>query len=237
MGINNDILLTYAIQGLLCKLLKMKKFLILLFPLLMIQINTLAQVELGVLAGLDNGRLSGDKFSNTNYKPSSGFIIGLSIDVPINDLIFLSFQPGYLSTGSRIQIPDSIRNEWKDSVTVNVKYLTFNLLVKIQSKSKRLYFSSGLEFGYGLSLNAANELEEIDITAELNSWNISAVFGIGYKIPIKRSGLYFELRYAQGLVNMTKADPAEEDYIPRVKLSGLKIVTGFQIPVSKRNRN
>jgi len=213
----------------------MKKILILLIPLLTIQLVALAQVELGVLAGIDNGRLTGDKITNTKYKSSTGFIVGLSIDAPINDLISLSFQPGYETTGSRIQVPDTITNEWKDSVTISVQYLILDVLVKIQSKSKRLYFSSGLEFGYGLSLKAANELEEIDITDELNKWNISAVFGIGYKIPIKRSGLYFELRYTQGLVNMTKADHEKDDYIPRVKLSGLKIVTGFQIPISKRN--
>ena len=214
---------------------KMKKILILLIPLLAIQFFAYAQVELGVLAGLDNGRLTGDKYPQTKYKPKTGFIIGLSIDPQINETISLSIQPGYISTGSKIQVPDTIQNQWKDSVTFSVDYLILDVFVKIQSKSKRLYFSSGLEFGYGLSLKAANDLEEVDITDELNKWNIAAVFGIGYKIPIKRSGLYFELRYAQGLVNMTKADPAEDDYIPRVKLSGLKIVTGFQIPISKRN--
>jgi len=205
--------------------------------ILLLNLDTLAQVELGAYAGIDNGKLSGDKFSNTQYKPSKGFLVGLSIDAQISDLISMSIQPGFASTGSRIQVPDTISNEWKDSVTIGVKYFLLPIYVKIQSKSKRLYFSSGLEFGYGLSLTASNENEEVDITDELNKWNLSMVFGIGYKIPIKRSGLYFELRYAQGLVNMTKADPAEDDYIPRVKLSGLKIVTGFQIPVSKRNRN
>ncbi len=215
----------------------MKKNLILLIPLLVIHLVASAQVELGILAGLDNALLAGDKYPNTKYKPTTGFIIGLSIDAPINDLVSLSFQPGYLSTGSKIQVPDTIRNEWKDSVSIRVDYMILDVFVKIQSKSKRLYFSSGLEFGYGLSLKAANDFEEIDITKELNKWNISAVFGIGYKIPMKRSGLYFELRYAQGLVNMTKTDPAEDDYMPRVKLSGVKIVTGFQIPISKRNSN
>jgi hypothetical protein len=214
----------------------MKKFLILLIPILAAQLVAFAQIELGLLAGIDNGRLTGDKFANTKYKPKTGIIFGLTIDPQINETISLSIQPGYVSTGSRIQVPDTITNEWKDSITISVEYLFLDVFVKIQSKSKRLYFSSGLEFGYGLSLKATNEFEEVDITDELNKWNISAIFGIGYKIPIKRSGLYFELRYAQGLVNMTKADSSEDDYIPRVKLSGLKIVTGFQIPISKRNR-
>ena len=201
-----------------------------------IQLDTRAQVELGAYAGIDNGKLSGDKYANTKYKPNIGFIMGLSVDMQINDLISLSFQPGFISTGSKIQVPDTIRNEWKDSVTINVKYLLFPIYVKIQSKSKRLYFSSGLEFGYGLSLTAKNENEEVDITQELNKWNVAMAFGIGYKIPIKKSHLYFELRYSQGLINITKPDPEEDSNIPRVKISGIKLVTGFHIPISKRNQ-
>ncbi len=215
----------------------MKKLLFVIIPFFLVQIDTWGQVDLGAFAGIDNGRLSGDKFSNTIYKSKIGFIIGLSIDPQINDLISLSIQPGYIKTGSTIQVPDTIANEYKDSLRISVDYLVLDIFIKIQSKSKRLYFSSGLEFGYGLSLVADNEIEEVDLTGELNKWNISAVFGVGYKIPIKRSGLYFELRYTQGLVNMTEAEPADEDYIPRVKLSGLKFVTGFQIPISKRNKN
>lgn len=215
----------------------MKKLLFVIIPFFLVQIDTWGQVDLGAFAGIDNGRLSGDKFSNTVYKSKTGFIIGLSIDPQINDLISLSIQPGYIKTGSKIQVPDTIANEYKDSLRISVDYLVLDIFVKIQSKSKRLYFSSGLEFGYGLSLVVENELEEVDISDELNKWNLSAVFGIGYKVPIKKSSLYFELRYSQGLVNVAKPELEENYNIPRVKLSGLKFVTGFQIPISKRNKN
>ncbi len=215
----------------------MKKLLLIIIPFFLVQIDSWGQVDLGAFAGLDNGRLSGDRFSNTVYKSKTGFIIGLSIDPQINDLISLSFQPGYIKTGSTIQVPDTIANEYKDSIRISVDYLVLDIFIKIQSKSKRLYFSSGLEFGYGLSLVVENELEEVDISDELNKWNLSAVFGIGYKVPIKKSSLYFELRYSQGLVNMAKPELEENYNIPRVKLSGLKFVTGFQIPISKRNKN
>lgn len=216
----------------------MKKLLLILIPIFLAQIDSWGQVDLGVFAGIDNGRLSGDKLSKTSdYKSRRGFIVGLSIDPQINDLISLSIQPGYISTGSKIQVPDTIRNQYKDSIKITVDYLILDIFIKIQSKSKRLYFSSGLEFGYGLSLVVENELEEVDISDELNKWNLAAVFGIGYKVPIKKSSLYFELRYSQGLVNMAKPD-IEEDYnIPRVKISGIKFVTGFQIPITKRNKN
>lgn len=210
----------------------MKKVLILFSFFMLIHVYTIGQVELGLYAGIDNGRLSGDKLTNTRYAPKTGFLLGLSFDTHVNDIISLSFQPGLITTGSKIQVPDAIVNEYKDSVSVSVNYFLLPIFVKIQSKSKRLYFSAGFEFGYGLSLKADNEIEEIDITDELNKWNVSAAFGIGYRVPIKRSGLYFELRYVQGLVNLAK--PEEDDSLPRVKLSGLKILTGFQIPVSKR---
>jgi hypothetical protein len=208
---------------------------LLLFPLILIfQTNAFSQVELGMVVGLDNSKLSGDKFENTKYKPKTGFILGITIDAHINDIISLSFQPGIVSSGSRIQVPDTIQDEYKDSVTVSIRYFRLPVYVKIQSKSKRLYFYSGLGFGYGLSLKADNEIEEVDISDELKKFNLSLDFGLGYKIPIKKSGLYFELRYSQGLLNVANPDPDEDYNVPRVKLAGIKILTGFQIPISKR---
>ena len=210
----------------------MKKILLLFLFFILTHIHAIGQVELGAYVGLDNGRLSGDKLTDTRYAAKTGFLFGLNVDTYINDIISLSFQPGLIRTGSKIQVPDTILNEYKDSVNVSVSYLLLPIFVKLQSKSKRLYFSAGLEFGYGLSLKADNEIEEVDLSDELNKWNVSAAFGIGYRVPIKRSGLFFELRYTQGLVNL--ASPTEDEDFPRVKLSGLKLLTGFQIPVSKR---
>jgi hypothetical protein len=198
--------------------------------------SAFCQVELGLVAGLDNGKLSGDKFERTKYKSKTGFLFGITIDPHFNDIISMSIQPGIISTGSRIQVPDTIQDEYKDSVTISVSYFRLPVYVKIQSKSKRLYFLSGLNFGYGLSLKAENDIEEVDITDELKKFNMSLDFGIGYRIPIKKSGLYFELRYSQGLINVANPDPDEDYDLPRVKLSGLKILTGFQIPTSKRNK-
>ena len=51
----------------------MKKLFFILIPLFLLKIDSMAQVELGLLAGIDNGRLSGDKYSNTKYKPKTTF--------------------------------------------------------------------------------------------------------------------------------------------------------------------
>jgi hypothetical protein len=44
--------------------------------------------------------------------------------------------------------------------------------------------------------------------------------------------LFVELRYAQGLINLTD-EPVDESYIPRVKTTGFKLFTGYRIPLSK----
>lgn len=215
----------------------MRRIIYLFLPLIIIlQMSAFCQVELGLVVGMDNSKLSGDKYERTKYKPKTGFILGITIDTHINDIISLSIQPGIINTGSRIQVPDTIQNEYKDSVSISVSYFRLPVYVKIQSKSKRLYFFSGLNFGYGLSLKVDNDIEEVDISDELKKFNMSLDFGIGYRIPIKKSGLYFELRYSQGLLNVANPDPDEDFGIPRVKMSGLKILTGFQIPISKRNK-
>jgi len=198
----------------------MKKILCLLPIVLILQIEVFSQVDLGFVAGLDNSKLSGDKFPNTKYKSSLGYLFGITIDTHLSDIISLSFQPGLSNNGSRIQVPDTIENQYKDSITVRVSHVQLPIFIKIQSKSKRVYFLSGLNFGYGLSLKAKNDIEEVDITDELKRWSIALNFGFGYKIPIKKSILYFELRYAQGLLNIANPDPDEVYNIPRVKLSG-----------------
>jgi len=214
----------------------MKKFLFLLPIFLILQIDAFSQVDLGLIVGLDNSKLSGDKFPNTKYKSSIGYIFGITIDPHLNDIISLSFHPGISHAGSRIQVPDTIQNQYKDSITVRVNRIHLPIFVKIQSKSKRVYFLSGVAIGYGLSLKAESDIEEIDISDELKKWNIALNFGFGYQIPIKKSKLYFELRYGQSLINIANPDPDEVYNIPRVKLGGLKILTGFQIPVIKRNK-
>lgn len=214
----------------------MKKLLFLFFVSLIFLSDIYAQIDLGFYAGLDNSKLSGDQYINTKYKSKLGFLIGFSIDPHINDIISLSFQPGFLKRGSRIQVPDTIENEYKDSVKISINYIQLPIYIKIQSKSKRVYFYSGFGLGYGISLKADNEIEELDLTDEMKKFSLSLDFGFGYKIPIKKSILYLELRYSQGLLNVANPGEDDDDYIPRVKMSGFKFVTGFQIPVTKRNK-
>jgi len=214
----------------------MKRFVFIFCFVGLFYTSAFGQIELGAYAGLDNSKLYGDKIPRTKYKSKIGFQLGASVDIPISDLISLSIQPGYIKNGSKIQVPDTVENEYKDSISFDINYLQLPIYIKIQSKSKRLYFSSGLEILYGLSLKAENELQEIDITQEMNRLNLSLAFGLGYKIPIRKSILYFEVRYAQGLINVAKPAPEDEYYLPRVKLGGLKLVTGFQIPISKKNK-
>ena len=74
-----------------------------------------------------------------------------------------------------------------------------------------------------------------DIDTDVAQFNVAMVFGAGFKIPLKIGRIFIELRYTQGLVNLTD-EPIEESYIPRVKSSGLKLFAGYQIPLSKNKK-
>jgi len=51
-------------------------------------------------------------------------------------------------------------------------------------------------------------------------------------IPLGYPRLFIELRYTQGLINLTD-EPVEKSYIPRVKTSGFKVFAGIAFPLNK----
>ncbi len=60
-------------------------------------------------------------------------------------------------------------------------------------------------------------------------------FGAGYKIPIGYPTLFVELRYSQGLVNLTD-EVVQDNMIPRVKTAGIKFLVGVEIPLKKSKK-
>ncbi|MCK5766145.1 MAG: hypothetical protein KAH26_09170, partial [Bacteroidales bacterium] len=63
----------------------------------------------------------------------------------------------------------------------------------------------------------------------------AAHFGAGIRIPVGLPRLFVELRYSQGLVNLTD-EPIEKSYVPRVKTSGFKVLAGIEIPLKRTNK-
>jgi hypothetical protein len=182
--------------------------------------------------GLNNATLAGDAPVNSEYTANPGVLLGLNIDFKITEEVLLSFQPGFAQAGAKLAYKDSVDNLYQDSLTIDINAFVLPILINIISNNKRFYFSSGLEFGYQLQTTASSSNDNIDISEEVNKFNLSVNFGLTYLIPIGKPFLFLEARYSQGLINLTNSQN-EESYVPRIKTSGLQLRLGIQLPLAK----
>ena len=212
----------------------MIKFTRLIFIMVFISFSFLmyGQSYIGVFGGLNSSKLSGDAPQNAKYKGLMGANIGAYIDLNLGKGIFLSLQPSYSQEGTKISYTLPKAEEPVDSVHIRLNYFSLPLLLKVTSTNNRFYAIAGIETCLLLdSFVSSHDIKE-DINASVAEWNVAIHFGAGIKIPVGFPRLFVELRYTQGLLNLTD-EQIEESYVPRVKTAGLKIFAGVEIPLKK----
>lgn len=215
----------------------MNKFLRLSFLLFLISFfsQVSGQSYVGIFGGLNSSKLSGDAPQNAKYKGLMGANVGAYIDLNLGKGLYLSLQPSYTQEGTKLSYTLPKVEEPIDSISIRLNYFSLPLLLKVTSTNKRFYALTGIETGLLLdSYASSNDIKE-DINAAVAKWNVAIHFGVGIKIPVGFPRLFVELRYTQGLINLTD-EPIEESYVPRVKTAGLKILAGVEIPLKKSKK-
>jgi len=200
---------------------------------LIISLDSYAQTEVGAYVGLSSTNLKGDKPKDSKYLPKTGVIVGINIDIPLGKNFFLSLQPGFATGGTRVAFANYDTNEYEDSITIKLNNFVLPVLFKVTSLSPKLYFTGGFDFLFPAQSTATIDDVSIDIDEEVNDFQVAMVFGLGYRIPIKKSDLCIEFRYEQGLINISEAPDPDLTYIPRVKPTALRLIAGWQIPIKK----
>jgi outer membrane protein with beta-barrel domain len=212
----------------------LRKYLIILFMSLSIG-NCISQ-DIGFYASLNNTNLKGDKPSGFRFEPGTGFEIGAFFDIKVAEDVLLSFQPGIYRSSSviRVRDRDNIERKFKDSLDLRLDYLSLPLMVKIYfENSKKLYFTTGIQFGILLQTRLSNKSNETNSNKIFESLNLAVNFGLGYKFPIKSNYVFLEMKYAQGILNITDFNNPDELFT-RVKLQGIQWTAGFGIPLKKK---
>lgn len=209
----------------------------LILPLLFLLLSAAAsgQSYVGVFAGLNSSKLKGDVPKNANYKNLMGANVGAYVDIKIAKIVWLSLQPSYTQEGTKISYDVRGQEKPVDSIHIRLNYFSLPVFVKVSSTNGKFYALAGIETGMLLDKKLTSNDTEHDFKANIADWNIAMHFGAGIKIPVGFPRLFVELRYTQGLVNLTD-EPVEQSYIPRVKTSGFKILAGIEIPL-KRTKN
>ena len=190
----------------------------------------------GIYYTRNGAKLNGDKPKGFTIAYDHGFALGAFLDLTIAPDVELSIQPGYQKLQSIIKIPDTGNpdNDLKDTLDFQLDYLSVPLLFKIHPvKSERVYFIAGPQIGFLLDGKTTNENgEEKDQNDLLNDFNLSLNFGLGYKFPVKSIFLLLEVRYEQGLLNITDYGNPDELF-SRVKTQGVNFSLGFFIPFKR----
>lgn len=181
-------------------------------------------------------KLAGDAPANAKYKSLMGANVGAYFDIKLGKSIFLSLQPSYSQEGAKVSYTVSGVEEPIDSISIRLNYFSLPLLLKITSTNERFYALAGFEPSMLLNSSATSNDVKEDLNTNVADWNLAMHFGAGIRIPVGFPRLFVEVRYTQGMVNLTDEPLEENNVIPRVKTSGMKIMAGIEIPLRKSNK-
>ena len=193
-----------------------------------------SQIYIGATGGLMSSSLSGDAPEDASYSGKTGFSGGLIADFTLTEDIVLSIQPRYLQKGTSVAY-DVGEYELRDSLTATFDYVSLPVMVKITSLNKRIYFSSGLDFGYLMNSTVENIVDGStkDVNELIKNYDISATFGFGVNIPIGSPIISLELRYMQSLLNLSDISTSESGttFPFRFRTSGFQFLTSIIFPI------
>jgi len=209
------------------------KFPIVFLALILSCSVAMGQTKIGAFAGLNRSKLSGDAPANGKYKNLMGGNFGAILDVKLGKSLYLSFQPSYSQEGTKITYTVKGEPDPVDSINIRLNYFSLPILLKVTSTNERFYALTGFESGMLLnsSIDVGDQTDQ-DTDSDIAQVNFAIHFGAGIRIPVGSPSLFVELRYSQGLVNITN-EPLNTNIIPRVKTTGFKILMGIEIPLIK----
>jgi hypothetical protein len=193
-----------------------------------------AQHLIGVFSGVNSSILAGDAPEKANYKSLIGLNAGVHFDLKLSKTLYLSMQPSYSQEGTKIFYNVGKNEEPVDSFRIRLNYFSLPLMLKVMTPNERFYALGGVETGLLSNYHVRSHDEEVDMDIDIETVNIVVHFGAGIKIPLGLPKLFIELRYTQGLLNLTD-EPVLESYVPRVKTSGFKVLAGIEFPLKKSN--
>lgn len=188
-----------------------------------------AGIAVGAVGGVNKMSWGGDAPDKGSYENLTGFTAGGQIDLEICRSTWLSLQPSFARKGTKITFEVEGQSERVDSVDVRLDYFVLPLLVKVETLGGRFYVTGGLEVGWLLDARYKTPTQDLDVSGDLNKYDLAADFGIGYTIPAGRTDIWFELRYSQSLINVGDEDAGHQEVIqePRVKNNGLMLLVGI----------
>jgi len=204
-----------------------------------------AQNEIGFMVSVGSSSLRGDEpdLEDLVWAGSVGYSAGINYLIRLKEDMYLGISGRYLRTGAKFQTIDTlislaplnvggavvVTTELKDSININLDYLTVPVLLNVISDNRKFQFAAGIEAGFPIRqiLDNGTTREELDYLTDVN---LSIVFGLGYRIYVGKGYFFLNISYVQGIVNIVQT---EDEVIPRVKSVDTRLSIGYNIPIHK----
>ncbi len=186
-----------------------------------------AQVNLGVLGGLNLASCDVDPLEEMEISNLTAFGFGCVLDYSLNEFITLHLEPMYLQKGTK--------GDWEMfELEFKLAYIEIPVMLKYAFGTSEIkpYVIAGPTIGYLLSgtmkMSGDGYSEEEDIEDETKSLDFGLCFGAGVSVPMSNNSIFLEARYALGLTNIND-DPDDPD--TDVKTKGIQIFAGITFPI------
>ncbi|MCG3154164.1 MAG: hypothetical protein DKINENOH_00758 [bacterium] len=224
----------------------MKRFgvMVALLSVLGLTIPASAQVQVGVMGGLNLAKLNVDPDMGLDISNRTAFGAGGVLQVGLAENLSLQLQPMYLQKGAKgegeFSDPESGLSG-KAETTAKAAFLEVPAMLKfnLSSGNTKPYIMAGPMIGFLLSNKQEIKItgsgfedysEEVDIKDETKSIDFGLGFGAGVSFPAGNNSLFVEGRYALGLTNLND-DP--EDSETSIKTRGIQVMAGVTFPLGQ----
>lgn len=216
--------------------------LLLIATFLLLNNALIAQVAVGLYAGLDQSKFSGDTPKDFTYEFKNGFVAGLTFDFGVGNNMFISVRPNITQNGANASVPEDdvtvapnpeIPDDTVFLYPIENYYVAVPIIYQIYV-SRAFYANCGIDVAYNLSAVATIEGKEVDLQEQMSDFLMHAVFGWGFSIPIGRTSLNLEISYAQSLNTLTKQEPNDLDPPPRLRTNRFRLAAYFTVFATKK---
>ena len=190
---------------------------------------------IGAILGLDRGAISGDAPPNTKYGGGMGWIAGEQVDIPLTSDLALSLQPRINHRSTKLTSADEESPD-ESVADLDLDYVSVPLVLKLEAAGGRTYVAGGVDLAFLTSAQLTGPGIDKDIKSLLHGTDVGALVGFGVVFPVGTPRLTTELRYVQGLVNLSNdSEGAALRNLPdRFHMSGWQLTAGILFPLGKR---
>ena len=200
--------------------MKKMSVLLIVFAALLIAMPASAQVNLGVIGGLNLANINTDPDppSGVDLNSRTGFGVGGVLSFGLGETFALQLEPMYLQKGATAK-------EAGEEDKLEAAYIEVPVMIKFPfgSGDTKPYVMAGPTVGWLLSAEVDGE----DIKDEVKSIDFGIAFGGGVSLPMGNNTVFVEGRYSLGLTDVND-DPTDDT---KFKTKGIQIMAGITFPL------